>query len=335
MARFLDAEPFKTFHGSSFVGTFSFQSDVPVGVIALRGLLNERADFLMSTLPVIDISVAPPNEVMVVPHFAYGNDWMTQILLVNSADAPIRGTVESRDDNGEVTATTTYAIPAHASQELTMAGIGSTTGSMRVVPLDGDPAAVPLVIFSYRPGAITVSEAGVPSTSGTVFRSYVESSGVIGHTGSIQSGVAITNNSPAPSTVRLELNRMDGSSTGLPAPIALTIPGHGHTAKFVAELFPSLPSPFSGTVRISSESEISVVGLRGRYNERNDFLITTTPPVPERDSSDSTELLLPHLADGAGYTTQFVIFSGSGDQSSSGSLLLLQNSGQPLGVTLR
>jgi trimeric autotransporter adhesin len=336
MARFLDSEPFNTFHGSNFQGTFTFMSDVPVGVIALRGLFNERNDFLMSTLPVIDISGTPPTEAMVVPHFAYGNDWTTQILLVNSADAPISGTVESRDDAGNVTATTTYRIQAHASQELTMAGIGFTTGSMRVVPANGDPAAIPLVVFSYRPeGGITISEAGVPSTSGTAFRSYVESSGVIGQTGSIQSGLAITNNSPAPTTVSLELNNLDGSPTGLPAPIVLTIPGLGHTAKFVAELFPGLPRPFRGTVRISSASNISVVGLRGRYNERNDFLITTTPPIREHDASDSTELLIPHLADGAGYTTQFVIFNGSGNQPASGSLLLLQNSGQPLGVTLR
>src|SRR5262245_34524198 len=152
----------------------------------------------------------------------------------------------------------------------------------------------------------------------------------MGHTGSIQSCVAITNNSPSPGTVTLELNHLDGSDTGLPAPVALTIPGFGHTSKLVTELFLGLPNPFRGTVRISSElSEISVIGLRGRYNERNDFLITTTPPIHERNSAESTELLLPHVADGAGYTTQFVIFSGSAN------LLLLQNSERPLGVTLQ
>ena len=34
-----------------------------------------------------------------------------------------------------------------------------------------------LVLFSYKPGTITVSEAAVPVTSGTTFRMYVESPG--------------------------------------------------------------------------------------------------------------------------------------------------------------
>jgi hypothetical protein len=53
-----------------------------------------------------------------------------------------------------------------------------TTGSIRIVPT-GSPAPVPLAIFSYKPAAITVSEAGVPVTRGSAVRMYVESSDVI------------------------------------------------------------------------------------------------------------------------------------------------------------
>src|SRR5262249_24078582 len=72
IARFLDVEPFNTFGNGGFQGTFSFTSDVPVAAIAIRGLLNERGDFLMSTLPVIDTSAAPVAGPVVVPHFASG-----------------------------------------------------------------------------------------------------------------------------------------------------------------------------------------------------------------------------------------------------------------------
>jgi hypothetical protein len=37
-----------------------------------RGLTNERGDFLMSTLPVIDPTVAPNTGMAVVPHFVDG-----------------------------------------------------------------------------------------------------------------------------------------------------------------------------------------------------------------------------------------------------------------------
>jgi len=135
--------------------------------------------------------------------------------------------------------------------------------------------------------------------------------------------------------VTLELTNLDGSTTGLPAPVALNLPPLGHIAEFFAQAFPDLPAPFRGILRVSSTSDMSAVVLRTRYNERGDFLITTTPPTNESAPPSAGELLLPQLADGAGVTTQFVLFSGSAGQSSSGSLLLFQNSGQPFTGTLR
>jgi len=64
---------------------------VPVGVIAPRGLTNERSEFLMSTLPVIDTTAPPGSGTVVVPHFADGGGWVTQILLVNPTDNPMTG----------------------------------------------------------------------------------------------------------------------------------------------------------------------------------------------------------------------------------------------------
>jgi hypothetical protein len=48
--------------------------------------------------------------------------------------------------------------------------------------------------------------------------------------------------------------------------------------------------------------------LRGRYNERGDFLITTTPAIPEDTVPDLEPLYIPHIVNGGGYTTQFVMF---------------------------
>ena len=60
-------------------------------MIAPRGLTNERSEFLMSTLPVIDTTAPPRNGTGVVPHFADGGGWVTQILLVNPTDNPMTG----------------------------------------------------------------------------------------------------------------------------------------------------------------------------------------------------------------------------------------------------
>jgi len=78
-----------------------------------------------------------------------------------------------------------------------------------------------------------------------------------------------------------------------------------------------------------------VVGLRGRYNERNEFLITTTIPTNEASPATTAELFFPHLADGGGYRTQFVLFNGAIDQVSSGSLRFFGQAGQTLSLSVR
>ena len=99
---------------------------------------------------------------------------------------------------------------------------------------------------------------------------------------------------------------------------------------------PPLPS-YQGALRISTNasSGISVVGLRGRYNERSDFLITTTPSIDETAPPLTGEVLFPHIAVGGGYTTQFVLFSGAAGPSSKGNLLFTSQGGLPLTLVLQ
>ena len=99
--------------------------------------------------------------------------------------------------------------------------------------------------------------------------------------------------------------------------------------------FSTLPTPFQGVLRIvGPASGISVVGLRGRTNERGDFLITTTPPSNEAGTPTSADLLFPHLVNGGGYTTQFILFSGTAGQTSNGTLHFFTQNGSPFNLTV-
>ena len=127
--------------------------------------------------------------------------------------------------------------------------------------------------------------------------------------------------------------------TGAPVPgiVPITVPlaGFGQTAKYLSDIFPSLPNPFKGVVRITTTSSgLSVVGLRVRFNERGDLLATTTPPANENSSTPLTPVFFPQVADGGGYTTQFILFSGTAGQNASGALQLVKQDGSPLGVAL-
>jgi len=53
------------------------------------------------------------------------------------------------------------------------------------------------------------------------------------------------------------------------------------------------------------------------------------------NQASPTELLFPHLVNGGGYTTQFILFSGAAKQSSSGDLRLLKQDGSPFDLTVK
>src|SRR5439155_2754964 len=120
------------------------------------------------------------------------------------------------------------------------------------------------------------TEAGVAVVdTSAAFRLYAEATGNFndGEAGSVQTGIAVTNASANTATVVLELQDSIGGSrrTGV-----VSVPANGQAAVFLNQIDGlSSAAPLQGLLRVSSSASISVVGLRGRYNERNDFLITT------------------------------------------------------------
>ncbi len=88
-------------------------------------------------------------------------------------------------------------------------------------------------------------------------------------------------------------------------------------------------------MRISTSVPISVVGLRIRYNERpGEFLMTTTPPTDENTATTNAEFDFPHILNGGGYTTQFVLFSGAAGQTSAGNLNFYTQGGGAFNLNL-
>ena len=74
IAAFLDEAPFG---GSApFAGSFTLTSSRPVSVVALRGYLNERSDFLLTTTPVTNLDSTVSSETL-FPHLADGSGWTT------------------------------------------------------------------------------------------------------------------------------------------------------------------------------------------------------------------------------------------------------------------
>jgi hypothetical protein len=355
LVRFLSQAPFNAPAG--LVGSFTFfalglDPNTKVSAIAVRGFTNERGDFLMTTLPIAPVGSPLVANGNTLSHFASGQGWSTQVVLVNQTDAALDGTITFLDQSGQPAtidsasgsaSSFNYRIPAKGAWRLRTADTGTLrVGSVRVsssVPSADLPAA--FLIFSYRSGNVTVSAAGVPAVrAANATRLFVEAVAPLGP-GSLRTGIAIANPNSAPVRVTLEVTNLDGSATSFRG--TLDIPAGGQVARFLNEIagFESLPIPFQGVLRMTASSgSIAVIGLRGRYNERGEFLASTLPTVNENDPYFNMVLQyaqfeFPHFADGGGYSTQFVLFSGWNSGGVSGTLEFLTPAGEPYPVVLQ
>jgi len=347
ISAFLDQPPFNG--GSSLQGTFSFTSDVPVGAIALRGFINERSEFLWTTLPVIDTGKVSSNPTF--PSFADGGGWSTEFVLVNPTKTALTGNLQflpsaassslqtspaSLTVNGQTGNKFLFSIPAGSAVKLQTSGNGNST-QVGFVSINPDPGSVSpggVAIFSQRNlSGITISQAGVPATAATTtaIRMYAENST---DSSQIQTGIAIANPSSTNATATLQLTTLSGQSTGLSATIP--VPANTEVQMFLNQIqgFQSLGT-FKGVLRITSGfNQLAVVGLRSRYNERQEFLITTTAPVIESYYSSSPAYLFPRFADGGGFTTQFILFNASSGQTT-GVIRFNNQSGQAITPVLK
>jgi NHL repeat len=315
-------------------GTFTFRSSELIAVTALLGLTNERSEFLMTTLPVVDLDqpvVATPS---LIPQFAARGGWTTQVLLVNPTDAALTGSIRFRNPSGETVAMNingqqnldfAYSIPPRASQTFVTSdsdAAGTISGSVTVTPSNGSPA-VPsaMTIYSFSDNGITVTAAGVPAIPvGQSFGLYAEMGA------SVETGIAIAN--PSGEAITIELSM--ASDSVLVRPVAsVTIPAHGQKAAFLSEIpgLDVLSLPYQRVVSAQSSGLFSMIGIRGRINERGNFLASATLPVND-DSPLTSPLFIPHFADSDGFSTEFVVFTPSGIQSSSGFVTYFGDSGR-------
>ncbi len=333
--------------GKEVSGTFTFTSSLPIAVIALRGFTNRDGEFLMTTLPVAPLASGSTasSDTVYFPHFADGSGWATQVILVNPTDETIAGTVRFLGQGSATTAAAPavrtledgrtgssfeYSIPPNGSYRIVTSNPlgGVSVGSVRAIPDNGHRAPSGLVIFSFTSAGKTVLEAGVPAlAAGSAFRVYVESSGTPEQADSIRTGLAITNAADAVNTVTLEVTGLDGALAAPPA--TLPLPPSGQVARFIDEFFDSLPPNFSGVLRVTSTADVAIVGLRLRYNRRGELKMTTTPPSDETRASTMGDRFFPHIVDSAGWSTQFILFSGTAGEASSGTLSFIDTTGEP------
>ncbi|MBI4481706.1 MAG: IPT/TIG domain-containing protein, partial [Acidobacteria bacterium] len=200
-------------------------------------------------------------------------------------------------------------------------------GSAEVTPDAGQAPPAGAVVFSFVQNGTRVTETGVPSARPTTAaRIFAEI-----HGSRIKTGLAIANPNERPANVSVTLSSADGLR--VIASTTLGVPARGQIAKFIPDLLRNVPEVFEGVLTIASDVAVAVVTLRLTINERDESVLSTLPVADLRAEVSSGAVCLPHMADGEGLTTQFVLLNPT-STSLKGRLVLFAQDGNPLAVTI-
>ena len=295
-------------------------SGTGVTATSARIMINERSDYLTTTTGPLNENAGLPGR-LIFPYMTDSTGYTTQFILINPTGVT----------------NTAGVLHYHAADATPLQINALKLGTVRIVPFGGFNTPHAHAILSHRDSGVLTSQTFVEGQlPQTAFRVYVESIGDFdsGTAGSTQSGIALANPSDNVTNVRLELRGLDGTLIRTSQPFA--VPPRGQVAMFLNQVpgFETLAAPFEGVLRVvAAGAGVTGTGFRAAFNERGNVLFTTTGPLSE-DAGAPGLLVFPHIAEGGGYTTQFVVISGAAGQKNSGLLRFFNQQGNPLNVTL-
>ena len=332
-------------------GTMTFSSDAPLAAMAFRTFSETNSTILITPIPIAN-PYSTESRPMTIPQFASDLSWGTEFQLINPSDQPISGSVQfftNGPNNGDPTQssvltsllldrgsfdTVPYSLAPHGSDNFSTSGAEATvTGYAVILPDQGTVTPVANAILTHADGNIVGLHATVESQiPKSDFRLYAELNGSFdaGDRPSTAMAFAITNPSSSPTTVTLTLVKMDGTSTGLST--SFVLPALGHMATFLQQLdaFKNMPTPFTGLLLVHASGPGAVLfGLRGHYSETGAFLGTATGPIKENPGSGTT-VIFPHVLDGGGYATTFILFGDPSGVGTSGTITFADENGKSL-----
>ncbi len=300
-SRFVNDAPMTVASG---IGTLTFNSSAPLAPTASHTVLNERSDLLLTTLPIANLE-KPILGPTLIPHFAEGLGWSTDLQLVNNTDEEMVGQVHftgpgaedvpgqplgvQLEDGSDPSPVFEYSIPPRSVKRFRTSGAGSEllSGSISILPYLGYKTPVAFAVLKLvelgTSVTITTIEAQTP---GSAFRLLAQSEGEFEafEVRATRTAIGIANPADVPVSVQLELDDLTGASTGFVGTVS--VPAKGQVSAFLNSLpgFEEMPQPFQGILKVttSAPTGIAVTGLRARRSDRANFIATTTGPIKEQ-----------------------------------------------------
>jgi hypothetical protein len=217
------------------------------------------------------------------------------------APGPVSVVVIGRDGQSATRAGGfTYFTPTQTERRMDI----PANGSRSVITTGEDPlphvgyaaleGAFGMSVIRSVSGSDVISEVAIPAAAiGTTFRVYIERSE------QTSTGLAIVNTATAPASINLVLS--DGRQA------TMELGARNQIARFIHELFPDIGASFQGTLSLSANVPVAVVGLHGTFNRSKEFIMAA---MPVSASSASTEtVVFPQIADGFGFATDLILLN--------------------------
>jgi hypothetical protein len=340
---------------ASATGMLTFSTTAPVAALAFRTFTESNSAILLSYLPLVNPFV---NETGPTTIAQYTSDlsWGSEFLLLNNSEDPISGVIRFYSTGGDQTDPSLSSSPVEVTLDrgnftevpYSLAPLGSdnfnTSGSettlagyAQIIPDAGTTTPVVSNILTNAANGVNslhaIVEAQIPDNN---FRLYVEYSGDFEHSEprTIVTSFSLSNPSDTPTDVTLTLVNLDGTPTGLST--TFTLAAQGHISNFVHRIagFSSMPNPFQGLMLVHATGPgVVAFGMRQRISENGTLVGTTTGPIKENPGSGTT-VIFPHILDGGGYGTRFILLSDPSGTGTSGTLSFADENGNVVPLSL-
>src|SRR5262245_27131793 len=309
------------------IGTLNFTSTLPIAVSGFRTLVNESQEFLISPTPIADVDKVNDKPV-VIPEWADGAGWNSEIVLMNPTENDLNGEVRFLDpsgsptevglDDGSIGASVLgYTISPRSYQTISTSGTSlradfpfSARGTTQLktpgtnfnqntgyVAAESSTPVTGLQILEYRKDNVTHSTTGLfaapPVQAGRLFYEV---------TNTIKTQLSIANPSSQDATVDLFFTDESGNSSSFSS---LTVAAGGQFSGNVGEGLIPIPGA-TGTLSFTASVPVSVTSIRV-FTTDNTLSIISPTPMTNVNSVTAQAMTIPHFADGAGWSSQLVL----------------------------
>ncbi len=301
--------------------SLEINSDQFLSILALRMTANQKNDILYTTTPVADLNQSLTADPIYFAQFADGGGYTSSLILLNTSNAAETGILQIFDNHGLPLSVTPvggatdssfdYSIPAGGVYLLRTDGspVDAKVGWIQLIPGEGTSTPVGSGVFGYNQANKLVSESGVPAALATTHaRVYVDLSR------NHNTGIAIANLENTAAEIVIEAFERDGVTSVGTSDGPLPLVANGHEAKFADEFISGLPAGFTGVLDVSSATPFAALTIRSLNNEDDEFLMTAFP-VADVTRPAPSPIVFPQIADGGGYTSEFILISPAGEAS--------------------